>query len=122
MYRKFSENIVVTLPNGLTLNGERNVVEKAIAQMGYLNSMYYSESKNEWIPISEMDTRHLANATLKMMRLLVPTIKDYLGETIRGDLMKSAHVVIEQLWMNKRLVNMIQELKSREEYPNDLLS
>jgi len=115
MYRRLTNTIVVTLPNGLTLSGDRSLVESNISKLGYLNNLYYSESKQEWLLISEMETNHLANAVSKMLAKNASDLVRFLNNTMNTGV-KKAKVLIEDYWETERLVTMIKELKSRDEY------
>jgi len=66
----------ITLPNGVVLIGDEEEVRKVATGSGYVaegklarmphrHGMYFSESRNEYIPVHEMNTIHLRNAILR---------------------------------------------------------
>ena len=66
----------ITLPNGITLDGNELEVSTAAEKLGYGHLVpkhdpkfwHYSESKNRWVKISEMDLPWLRNSVVKFMR------------------------------------------------------
>ena len=65
-------DITVTLPSGTRITGRVEEVRKTLKSLGldptrFLHSsgFYYSESRREYIAITEMNTTHLRNALLK---------------------------------------------------------
>lgn len=65
--------MILTLPNGLTLNGTIEQISDVAKLMGYSNvvdetEFHYSDSKGQFIRISQMDTKYIANALYKVWR------------------------------------------------------
>lgn len=65
--------MILTLPNGLILDGTIEQVSAAAKAMGYNSVMdetlyHYSDSKGQFIRISQMDTKYIANALYKLYR------------------------------------------------------
>jgi len=56
--------------NGVSLEGEVSEVTTLLRKLGLKpdEGLYYSQSKNEYLLIAEMDTTHIKNAAAKMFR------------------------------------------------------
>ena len=65
--------MILKLPNGLILDGTIEQVSAAAKAMGYNSVMdetlyHYSDSKGQFIRITQMDTKYIANALYKIYR------------------------------------------------------
>ena len=67
----FKANESITLPNGLVISGTHDQIIDAAGRLGYSNpfdTQYYNSSTRGLIRIDGMESRHLRNALLKMLR------------------------------------------------------
>jgi hypothetical protein len=59
----------IGLPNGMSIEGTPDQISMTLKALGYEQLMpenyYFSESKDEYLKITEMNTNHLKNAILK---------------------------------------------------------
>lgn len=62
----------ISLPNGMTIEGTPEQISTTLSALGYAQlvpeNYYFSESKQEYLKIEEMNTGHLKNAILKIAR------------------------------------------------------
>jgi hypothetical protein len=64
-------SVLIVLPNGLALRGTKEQIIEVAQVMGYNNPFledYYDSSSKGLIRIDEMETVHLRNAIIKMLR------------------------------------------------------
>lgn len=68
----------ITLPNGLTLDGTPELINRVARSFGYADVVgegtYYKSDTHGYMLITDMDTRHLRNAMLKMYRTWVTNL------------------------------------------------
>ena len=69
--KKMSEYVKMTLPSGVTLEGEMHKVADSAKKLGHDfskdTSWYYSESKGQYLYMPNMAAEHLRNAFLKRL-------------------------------------------------------
>ena len=94
----------VTLGNGLTVDGDRKLVEDAIRKMGYSLpiNVYYSETRGP-ILIESMHVNHVKNALLKEYGRYMDAMKSeyavakFVDGAIRGPNNDVANALINEL-------------------------
>jgi hypothetical protein len=108
-------DVFVTLSNGTKISGSREnvfVLLKELADKSpnynYSSTHYYSESGGVYIPIKEMETRHLRNAILKRYRKWVLDLSNVSNSQKLVKMLMQG--INEILWLN-----MVEEYSTREE-------
>lgn len=104
----------LTLPNGLTIEGDEHLVRNLAFALGHGNAFprehdgvhYFSQSKQEWVRIKNMDTKHLIYAIRKIIRAHVEALP-----TTRIDLLRVLPLKLDE--RNPTLRALVTELNKR---------
>ena len=107
------ENMKVTLSNGMVVEGSLAQIGELCSKLGVTPGMdstkwYYSESKKQWLKITEMQTVHLRNTILKIYQKWVDKLHEvYNPQALVICLMDGPE--------DKQWQAMVRELNSRPE-------
>lgn len=103
------------LRNGISIEGASLEDAKKIAatlNTAVDGNFYYSESKGELLLISEMDTKHLKNAIVKVTRKAQEAFMRNLSQLEGIDFLRAMRDGVEDTTLN----NLIREYAKRHRY------
>jgi hypothetical protein len=102
----------IILPNGMTIEGTPEQVSMALRALGYEKLIpedyYFSESKQEYLKITEMNTAHLKNAILKYAMKWLEELRDVDNPSTVATSLRAGIT-------NKTIRAMLNEYATREE-------
>ena len=102
----------ITLPNGVKINGKAEDISEILSKMGIEldeTLYYYSDSRMEYVRITDMVTMHLRNAILKIYANWVARLRDSATPREMVALMKEGHI-------STGFVALVAELSKRESF------
>ena len=109
----------VTLPCGLTISGDPKKLVETAKMLGYQESdvfdtkeYYYSESKSEFLKITEMATMHLKNSFVKAQTRHLTELNKQTGNS--GKKFVDGFLANPLAIKNLTLMAMLNELNKRD--------
>lgn len=101
----------VTLSNGMTVEGTADQIENLLTKLDSKPDpkLYYISSSHGPILISEMDTNHLRNAVLKILKDWLSVLYTY----------SDPHELVTEIisgYNDETFLYMLKELNTREEF------